>query len=90
MKKEAPTEGDLIEYIRMSLALCGVAIDSRTAYLLKNIFEEIKKKGGDFNIHDAVRIKYNVDKKYERLEIKAVTNTEPAAQESDTTKMSDE
>ena len=56
-------------YFKIGLALVGVGADEQMADLLMNMCDEISKKEGRFNIHDAVRIKLDNERYYKEIEL---------------------
>jgi len=74
MKDKLPKTGEEIEALRLALAMSGVCVNSQAACVINEVFKEIQKKGGKFAIDDACRINYDVRKRYEKLEVKAVPN----------------
>jgi hypothetical protein len=74
----AETKEESIRYFKMALALAQVAINDFTAELIIDTWDEIERKGGKFNIEDAVRIEWNLRKKYrtvQAIEVKEETET---------------
>lgn len=74
MKDKLPKTGEEIEALRIALALTGIGVNSQTACLLNEIFKAVQRLGGKFSIEDAVRIQYDVDKRYKRIEVVATAN----------------
>ena len=75
MKKDKlPKTGDEIEALRIALALCGVSVNSQTACLLVEVFKKVQLIGGKFSVDDAVRISYDVEKRYKVTQITATKN----------------
>lgn len=73
-KSKLPKTGEEIESMRIALALVGVAVDSHTACLLIEVFKSVQKLGGKFSVGDAVRIQYDVRKRYEKIVVTATKN----------------
>jgi hypothetical protein len=72
-KKEFTMEKmDNVMYLRMALALSGISIDRFTAELVIKTWQEIEKKGGNFNIKDSVSIEWTLRKKYQSVKAVAV------------------
>lgn len=74
----AQTKEDSVKYLKMALALAQVAVNDFTAELIIDTWDEIERKGGKFNIEDAVRIEWNLRKKYrtvQAVEVKEETET---------------
>jgi hypothetical protein len=74
MKDKLPKTGEEIEALRIALALVGIGVNSQTTCLLLEVFKAVQQKGNQFNIEDAVRIEYDVQKRYNRTEIRAKEN----------------
>jgi len=64
-------EPDEIDYLKMALALSGIAIDRFTAELVIDTWAEIEKKKGQFNISDSVQIEWRLRKKYMKITAEA-------------------
>lgn len=67
-----------VVYLRMALALFGISCNDINAEMVISAWQMIKKKGGEFNIEDAVNIEWNIRKKYQR--VRAVNVTEKKSQ----------
>lgn len=76
MKDKLPKTGAEIESLRIALALVGIGVNSQTTCLLLEVFKAVQQKGGKFNIEDAVRIEYDVQKRYNKTTITAKENGE--------------
>jgi hypothetical protein len=86
MKDKLPKTGEEIEALRIALALSGISVSSQTACLLNEVFKAVQQKGGKLSIEDAVRIEYDVKKRYNRIEVKAEQNSDTNPEECDATK----
>ena len=77
MSKEnkLPKTGEEIEALRISFALTGIAVDSKTTCLILEVFKAVQQKGGKFSIEDAIRIQYEVERKYKVLKVEATPNS---------------
>lgn len=51
-------------YLKMALALCEIHASEKTCDLILSITTMLDKKGGDFNVHDAVSLKFKNEAKY--------------------------
>lgn len=71
MTKEQKTE-----YLRIGLALQGVGVNKEFCERVVTTYDAILEKGGQFNIEDAVKIEYELDKKQAEKNIEARKNKE--------------
>lgn len=55
-------------FLKMALAICDVSASEKVCELIISIIGELHVKGGDFSVHDAVRLKLENDKKHEQAE----------------------
>ena len=60
-----------VDYMRIGMALCGISIDDAAAEVAVRTYEVILEKGGDFNLHDAVKIEAEVRGRYYKKEVSA-------------------
>jgi len=58
-------------YLRIGMGLVGLPTNNMTAELIVKLYEGILKKGGSFNIEDAVKLEFEVTGKYTKKEVKA-------------------
>ena len=58
-------------FLKMALAICDVSASEKVCELVISIIGELHVKGGDFSVNDALRLKFDNDKKYEQAEINA-------------------
>jgi len=70
------TKAESVKYMRMALALYGIAADPLTCELIMDTWDEIEKKGGAFSIKDSVELEWRLRKKHQV--IKAVKLTKEA------------
>jgi hypothetical protein len=66
------TKAESVNYLRMALALYGIAVDKLHAELIIDTWEAIEKKGAQFSIKDSVQIEWALRKKYRRIEVTAI------------------
>ncbi len=64
LQEEQKREPDNIDYLKMALALYGIAVDRMTAELIIETHEAICKKGGAFNIKDSVELEWRIRLKH--------------------------
>lgn len=55
-------------FLKMALAICDVSASEKVCKLILSIVSELQIKGGDFSVHDAVRLKLENDKNHEQAE----------------------
>jgi hypothetical protein len=60
-----------VDYMRIGMALVGISVNNLTAEIMVKMYEGITEKGGDFNLHDAVKIEFEVTGKYTKKEVTA-------------------
>ncbi len=65
MKVEIKDRNLEIEQLRMVLNMVGIGVDYEHTNLINECFNGLKKKGGSFNIKDAVEIESNWAKKWD-------------------------
>jgi hypothetical protein len=56
MKVKIEDRYDGIEYLRMALSTCEVYVDYQTAELIDDVVTAIRKKKGNFDLLDGVKI----------------------------------
>jgi len=52
------------EYLRMALALQGICASEQVCDRIITTYDKLDELGGDFSVHDAVKIQVDMDKKY--------------------------
>lgn len=50
-------------YLKLALALCHIPVSYGDASLIKTLFDEVERLGGDFTLKDAADIQINHEKK---------------------------
>lgn len=62
-----------IQYMRISLGMCGVGVSNCTAEIILKVFEVTKKMGGDFDLETAAKIQTEIEEKYTRKFTSSIT-----------------
>jgi hypothetical protein len=73
-KDKLPKTGEEIEQLRIALALTGIGVSSEAACMILEVFKAVQIKGGKFSIEDAVRIKFDVNDRYNTTSVVAKSN----------------
>lgn len=62
-----------IQFMRVSLGMCGVGVSNCTAETILKVFKATKKMGGDFDLKTAAKIQTEVEEKHARKYVPHVT-----------------
>jgi hypothetical protein len=69
------THEEKVNYLRLTLGICEVKTDLKTADLILQLCDLIKRKKDKTNLRDAIEVFTDVRKRYPEIEVKAVKNT---------------
>lgn len=58
------TQKQKIQYMRIGLAMAGVAVVDKTADLIVSVYELTMKKKGNTDLGDIVRVQAEIERKY--------------------------
>lgn len=62
-----------VQYMRISLGMCGIGVSNCTAEIILKVFEASKRMGGDFDLMTAAKIQTETEEKYVTRIVPSIT-----------------